>query len=205
MKNNANLQKYTIFSDLGGVVLEKGFWKLWDFIEQEYSIKKEEAMNIFLQYYKDFFSGNIDYETFWASFEKELGLSKGADFWHQKLLEFFTPQKDVLEIYNEMRNKGFKLVLLSDQVKNLWEDIDKRYNISAYFDEIIISSDVGFSKPGQKIYKYALEKIGTRAQESIFIDDREENLDPAKQMGFKVILYKNPKQLYQDLLKITKS
>lgn len=205
MKNNTNLQKYTIFSDLGGVVLEKGFWKLWDFIEQEYFIKKEVVRDTFLKYYKDFFSGNMDYETFWNSFEKALDLSKGADFWHEKLLEFFIPQKDVLEIYNKMRNKGFKLVLLSDQVKKLWEDINRRHNLSSHFDEIIISSDVGLSKPDQKIYKYALEKTGTRAQESIFIDDREENLVSAKQMGLKVILYKNPEQLYQDLLKITKS
>ena len=123
----------------------------------------------------------------------------------QKLLEFFNPQKDVLKIYDEMRSKGFKLVLLSDQVKKLWEDIDKRYNISAYFDEIIISSNTGFSKPDQRIYQYALEKMDTRAQESIFIDDQEGNIDSAKQMGFEVILYKDPEQLHQDLLKITKS
>ncbi|PIR04638.1 MAG: hypothetical protein COV57_03370 [Candidatus Liptonbacteria bacterium CG11_big_fil_rev_8_21_14_0_20_35_14] len=71
--------------------------------------------------------------------------------------------------------------------------------MSLYFDEVIISAEVGINKPDPKIYSLALDKIKSNPEESIFIDDLEKNLEPAKKLGIATILYENPKQLEKNL------
>ena len=50
------------------------------------------------------------------------------------------------------------------------------------------SHDLGSRKPDHEIYMRMIKDSGIRAEESLFIDDRQENLDAAKKIGFKVML-----------------
>jgi putative hydrolase of the HAD superfamily len=63
----------------------------------------------------------------------------------------------------------------------------------------VISSEIGINKPDPEIYKYALKVSGSLANESIFVDDLENNLIPAKDLGIETILYTNPENLIKDL------
>ena len=191
-----------IISDLGGVILEKGFWKLWDYIETEHSIKSSKSRGVFLKYYKQVFSGKMEYSDFLDKFETDLGMSKGYDFWHTKLVEFFIPQKETLNIYKKLQREGHTLVLLSDQITELWVEINELHSISEYFDLVVISSETNFTKPDVRIYEYTLNECRGDPNNSIFIDDREENLEPAKKLGMKTILFENPNQLRKELNKI---
>lgn len=58
-------------------------------------------------------------------------------------------------------------------------------NIRKYFKNIIISSFVGTSKPDRKIYEYALDVFKAGPQECLFIDNKEINVNAAKQLGMK--------------------
>lgn len=53
------------------------------------------------------------------------------------------------------------------------EQIEKlrALNIANYFDTVVISEDVGVTKPDPKIFSIALERIGATAQETVFIGD----------------------------------
>lgn len=53
-----------------------------------------------------------------------------------------------------------------------------------FFDGIFVSSDYLMLKPDEKIYRTFLEKYGLKADECLFIDDREENVIGAKAVGF---------------------
>lgn len=57
------------------------------------------------------------------------------------------------------------------------EQIDKlrALNIASYFDTVVISEDVGVTKPDPKIFSIALERIGALAQEAVFIGDNWTN------------------------------
>lgn len=57
----------------------------------------------------------------------------------------------------------------------------------------------GHIKPEREIYEVALGRLGVSAEESIFIDDRQYCLEPAKEMGFTTILAKNPEQIIHDV------
>jgi len=44
-----------------------------------------------------------------------------------------------------------------------------------------------------------LQKLGSKPEECVFIDDQAKNLLPAKELGMATIEFKNPEQLEEDL------
>ena len=72
------------------------------------------------------------------------------------------------------------------------------------FDEVIASCKEGFIKPQREIYDIALERLGAKASESIFIDDKEKCLAPARQMGFATVRAKSASQFIAELEELLK-
>jgi putative hydrolase of the HAD superfamily len=189
----------TIISDLGGVVLNRGIWIFWDYLEKEFNIPFEKSKVSFLKYYKLYFSGEISEELFWTNYLKDLNLKRDWRELRTILLTSFKPNECVINFYRELREKGYELVLLSDQTKEWWPFLDKTFGISKHFDTTIVSALVGLYKPNQDIYELALTKSKSIAEECVFIDDLEKNLVPAKEMGMKTILFKDCKELKEKL------
>ena len=65
--------------------------------------------------------------------------------------------------------------------------------------EVVFSFEVGYRKPEKEIFMIALEKLKLKPEECIFIDDREKFLQTPRELGFKVILFKNYTQFVKDL------
>ena len=59
------------------------------------------------------------------------------------------------------------------------------------FDEVVISSSVQMVKPNADIFLYALEKIGSKPDESLFIDDSSENVEAALRLSIQGFVYSN--------------
>ena len=68
-----------------------------------------------------------------------------------------------------------------------------------YFTKFLRSGYCGYAKPDERIYKILLEKTKVRAEETVFIDDKEQLLVPAKRIGYKTILFKDKQQLEGEL------
>jgi len=67
------------------------------------------------------------------------------------------------------------------------------------FDVLIFSCKEGFRKPGKEIYEIALRRLNTQPEETIFIDDRIENIRAAESLGIHTILFENIKQFKKNL------
>jgi len=70
---------------------------------------------------------------------------------------------------------------------------EKHEKLFRFFEkeQIIISGQIGLMKPDPAIYAYVLETFELNPAECIFLDDQQENIDAAKEMGIRSILYKN--------------
>ncbi len=95
----------------------------------------------------------------------------------------------------------YKLVLCSNTDVERFGFIKKKFPEVLFFDKYVVSYEVGFMKPHPRIYEAALEGAGTRPEESVFIDDREENITAAEKLGFHTILLSPDTNLKQKLLK----
>lgn len=189
----------TIIFDLGGVYLNRGIWIFRKkYLVGKYGIDEDLARDSFLRHYKQYFSGKIGEEEFWKRHLKDINLGVDWNILREELLESFEPQKGMPNLISKLR-KNYKVGLLSDQTKEWWPYLDKKYGISGNFDFVIISSLTGFHKPQPEIYKIAIENANCGAEECLFIDDLENNLVPARDLGMKTILFENPKQIKKDL------
>ena len=93
----------------------------------------------------------------------------------------------VLEILGRVREKGVKIGLISNA-----DIIDIKYwndsPLSAFFDSVIFSCDVGILKPETEIYQLAMKRLNVKPEESIFIGDGGSNeLFGARRAGMKTI------------------
>ena len=75
----------------------------------------------------------------------------------------------------------------------------RTFHLTRNFTAFFSSCYLGVRKPDEGIYKLALEVTQRDPQESLFIDDRELNLECAKQLGMHTIHFQNAAQLRQDL------
>ena len=60
-----------------------------------------------------------------------------------------------------------------------------------FFDGVVVSCDLHIIKPESGIYEYILGKYGLKADECLFIDDREENVRGAEKVGMNAVKFEN--------------
>src|SRR5579864_6528461 len=74
-----------------------------------------------------------------------------------------------------------------------------QFNLRREFKAFFSSCYLGVRKPDEGIYKLALEVTQRNPDECVFIDDRELNLECARQMNMTTIHFQNATQLRQEL------
>lgn len=81
--------------------------------------------------------------------------------------ELFPWTKKVLQ---QLLDNNYRLFLLSN-----WDHSARRVlqylDLINYFDEIIISSEIGYAKPDKKIFRLALDRLKLSASEVIYVGD----------------------------------
>ncbi|KYH35529.1 phosphatase [Clostridium tepidiprofundi DSM 19306] len=89
----------------------------------------------------------------------------------------------VIEVLETLKD-NYKLGIISNALPSLDWAFDT-LGIRKYFDNIIISAYEGVEKPDETIYFSAVDKLGCKFEECIFIDDKIENVQAAEKLGMK--------------------
>ena len=101
-------------------------------------------------------------------------------------MENYIPYPGIVEVLGTL-SKTHKLGIISDT----WPSIEpqlEHIGVSQYLSFCTFSCYVGVFKPDKRIYLDALNKAGTAAEETVFIDDVVRNLDGAAALGITPIL-----------------
>ncbi len=108
---------------------------------------------------------------------------------------------DLVEYIGELKKRGYKIGLISNGHHSSFERkiFTAHPGLETFFDSIVISSQVGMTKPDPEIYEHALAKLESSANETIFIDDNQKNITGAEAVGISGILYESLGKLQEDL------
>ncbi len=90
---------------------------------------------------------------------------------------------ETIEVLEYFKNKGFKIGVISDTSPSLQYSLEQ-LGIAKYFDCFIASSLVGVGKPNPIIFNAALDSVGVKAEESLYVDDYKPEADGAREQGF---------------------
>lgn len=75
----------------------------------------------------------------------------------------------------------------------------QRRGITDLFDLIVTSAEEGVRKPDARIYQVTLERLGITPAEAVFVDDSTENIEAARALGIRSILFVTNEQTIADL------
>ncbi len=100
-------------------------------------------------------------------------------FWDSQIGELVP---EVLEIAEECKSK-LQVGLLTNATSKLKHDLDA-LGIADLFDHVVNASEIGSVKPEPEIFAYAVELAGVNPNEVFFTDDKAENVEAAKHLGW---------------------
>jgi len=106
--------------------------------------------------------------------------------------------EEVIEIIKELK-ENYTIGLLSNAPSQYLRNILQENNLEQYFNEIVISSEVGYIKPSKEIFEIMLDRLGTDASSTIFIDDNKIHIKGGESLGIKGIVFKKAVQLREEL------
>jgi putative hydrolase of the HAD superfamily len=131
-------------------------------------------------------------------FVSELGYT--GDFLKFKTLwcDHFTLDRGSYAILKSLEGRVPTYLLSNTNALHI-EHIRARYAFPGLVKGAILSHELKLRKPQREIYEAALKMSGTLPEETVFIDDLEENCEGARKAGLHAIRYRGAKDLKKRL------
>jgi putative hydrolase of the HAD superfamily len=137
--------------------------------------------------------------SFWRKWNlkllSRLGITSDAAFLAEKIDELwwdcadlqFYP--DIIETLTQLRSKQIKLGVVTNAVKEDYDQILHRLKAEHYFDVVVGIDTCGKAKPDSKIFQYAVEKLRLNSSQVLFVgDSMERDYEGALKAGLKPLL-----------------
>ena len=193
----------SIISDLGKVIIAFDNFIFYHKISEYSPLSKEEIFNQIiknLELSRDFDRGRVTPEAFYSRAKEILQVEVDRATFFSIYNDIFAFDPSVLEVYKSLRMK-YRLVLCSNTDVERFGFIKARFPEILIFDSYVLSYEVGHMKPDPQIYLSAINEAKAEAEECLFIDDREENIVAARQLGIQTILFSPETDLKMELKK----
>jgi putative hydrolase of the HAD superfamily len=100
-------------------------------------------------------------------------------------------QEGTLTLIRDLQSAGQRLAVLSNMPAEVARAI-AGWPVAGHFEQLLFSCDLGAVKPDRGYFGQALDRLGAAAHEVTFIDDRQENVAAAAQMGMRAIRFTDP-------------
>ena len=154
----------------------------------------DTVRSTFTSLYRSSSSGEMkSIEDFWSIFLGRLGVSceNGLIDRLERIRKRFYVSS--FRLYEgvpsvlSLLSKKYRLALVSNCGVGLMDAI-KALGLTEFFDVIVLSYEVGVRKPDERIYVEALEKMGLKGDECVFVADEISDLEGARRLGMRTLL-----------------
>ena len=104
---------------------------------------------------------------------------------------------DVLPTLVELKNKGYKLALLTNTENLTFEKIEAKLKLSNYFDFLGLSYEIGEIKPNPKMFEAVVNHFGVKPSECLMVGDSlRSDITGAKNFGIPSVWINRPKKSF---------
>ena len=186
------MKKLYIF-DMGGVLC-------CDFndipIISDYLEITEENFFIYAgENFRKLLDGKINSNEFWARFSLRYGKKVKEELFDK----FFNPGtiQETKDIIKQLKSVS-RVVCGTNTIDSHYYYLLNQGNYDI-FDEVYASNLIGISKPDPDFYWHILNKEGIKPEDTVFVDDTEENVLSAREIGINSILFINSDSLRQQI------
>jgi len=195
-----------VLFDIGGVLGSNG----WDREQRAVAVEKFALDGEDFQYRHEetvgaFESGQIsldeylDVTVFWQP------RAFSRDDFKRFMFSLSTPWADSLDVVRRLRQRirgrptRVRMATLNNESRELNEYRIRYFGLCELFDVFFSSCWLGVRKPTRQIYERVLGMTQADPASSVFVDDREQNLAPARALGMQTIRFTSADQLARSL------
>lgn len=185
--------------DNTGVIVGISASKFHQIVCNILSVSVENFNNVYADYSSAFNEGKTTREEFWKSILKDLNRES---FYEEIVKVLDKPReinKEVVTVIKELKVKGFKLGILSNETLEGGRMIREVEKMNELFDLIVISAETGLAKPSRDAFNDFMKKLDVLPEELIYIDDAKRNITTARELGITAILCVEPNDVRKQL------
>lgn len=142
-------------------------------------------------------------KAYWQKVASDAGTSFTSgqinDLIESDILMWTSLNEQMLAWVVALQNAGFRTAILSNMVWELMEYMRQEFGWLAHFQHHTWSCELGIGKPDPAIYLHTCEKLDVLPSETLFLDDKHENIVAAEKVGLHAIQFSTVDQLRKDL------
>lgn len=128
---------------------------------------------------------DLDY---WRAVGQRVGVgvdrATSDDLTELDILGWSRTEQSTLELLDTLSAAGSRMALLSNAPVS-FARFAERQEWTRHFRELVFSGDLRMAKPDRAIFDVLVSRIGSRPQDCLFVDDRQSNIDGAREAGLR--------------------
>ncbi|MCL2444750.1 HAD-IA family hydrolase [Candidatus Saccharibacteria bacterium] len=108
---------------------------------------------------------------------------------------------ELFESIREWRSEGWMIGVMSNTSRGVFERCFTEVE-RGLFDVVVLSGEVGISKPNVGIYEVTINKLRVEVEEIVFVDDVVWNVEAAESLGMKGVVFRGNDDLVENIKRI---
>ena len=91
-------------------------------------------------------------------------------YYYDHMYQYTVLKDDTIDVLRQLKD-DYKLAILTNGDSASQHSKITHVNIEQYFDEVVVSGDIGIHKPDKRIFEYVSEKLGVKLDECLMVGD----------------------------------
>lgn len=151
----------------------------------------------------DYDLGVLDGRSYWDAIATDAGLEYAPHeidaLIETDILMWTSLNERMLAWVVALQDAGFLTAILSNMGFECLGYMRQEFGWLSHFQHHTWSCELGIAKPDPAIYLHTCDKLGVKPEESIFLDDKSENITAASSVGLNAFLFSTVEKLRGDL------
>jgi 2-haloacid dehalogenase len=169
----------------------EGFANFWRTTQLEYT-----WLRSLMKRHKDFWQVTED------SLDKSMKTFSIDSSMKNELLDLYkklSPYSEVKGVLSSLKEKKYKLAILSNGTPTLLNELVKSNNLENIFDDLFSIEEVGIYKPDSKVYDMPIKKYQIKADEIAFLSSNTWDVSGGGNYGYNAIWVNRNKNIFDNL------
>ena len=186
----------TLLLDFGRVLVDYDFDRFFDLLRTQYRVSEPVFAEFMQVVLAEATYSNLDREL--TPFALQVAALKQQhpacaelfDAFDKRFQEVVTGEvPGMRQLLDELRRSGYRLYGLSNWSSKVYETMRNYSEIFSLLHGRVLSCEEHLLKPEPEIYRLALDRWGLNAEECVFVDDKQANIDGCQAVGIKGIRF----------------
>jgi len=152
----------------------------------------------------EFDRGTVTAKKYYEDVFSSLGISADDKKIDELIEQDFKSWQDIdsgtVALMEDVKKAGYTLGILSNMPHEFLAWARNGVPVFSLSDVSLFSCEHNLIKPEKAIYEKLLSMLNMEGPEVVFFDDKEENINGARDLGIKAFLWKNPQQARGELI-----